>query len=105
MDQELLGDSQLSDQLPPIMANIQNIAEQNKHDEVFLLSVLRNLEAIHRHIRTNLFEQSLPTTRNDLYNLVREIEEQGGWPYIERMKLQELIQNMDRDFSVDRSDT
>lgn len=105
MDQELLDDSQLGNQLSPIMADIQNIAEENKQDEVFLLSILRSLEEVHRHIRTNLFEQSLPTTRNDLYNLVRDIEEQGGWPYIERMKLQELIQNMDRDFLIDRSET
>ncbi len=104
MDQELSEGSKLYDQLTPIMVDIQDIAEQNKQDEVFLLSVLRNLEAVHRHIRTNLFEQSLPTTRNALYNLVKDIEEQGGWPYIERMKLQQLIQNMDRDFLVDGSE-
>ncbi len=104
MDQELSEGSELYDQLTPIMVNIHDIAEQNKQDEVFLLSVLRSLEAVHRHIRTNLFEQSLPTTRNALYNLVKDIEEQGGWPYIERMKLQQLIQNMDRDFLIDGSE-
>lgn len=105
MEPELLDDSKFCDKLPPLMADIQNIAEQNRQDEVFLLSILRSLEEVHRHIRTNLFEQSLPTTRNDLYSLVRDIEEQGGWPYIERMKLKELVQNMDRDFLVDRSET
>lgn len=105
MDHELLDDSKLENQLPSIIANIQSIAERNSHDEVLLLSILRSLEEIHRHIRTNLFEQSLPKTRHDLYNLVKDIEEQGGWPYIERMKLKELMQNMDRDILVDRSET
>ena len=105
MDQELLDNSNLRNQLPPIVANIQNIAEQNSDDEVLLLSILRSLEEVHRHIRTNLFEQSLPTTRHDLYNLVRDIEEQGGWPYIERMKLKELMQNIDKDPLVEGSET
>jgi len=104
MDQELLDDSNLRNQLPPIVANIQNLAEQNSHDEVLLLSILRSLEAVHRHIRTNLFEQSLPKTRHDLYNLVRDIEEQGGWPYIERMKLKELMQNIDKDLLAEGSE-
>jgi hypothetical protein len=41
-----------------------------------------------------LFEPSLPDTRNALYQLVRDIEESGGWPYIERMKLQAVLQHL-----------
>ncbi len=73
---------------------IWELAAKNQHDTLFLLSLLRSLEAIHRAIRTEMFESSLPETRNNLYQLVRDIEDKGGWPYIERMKLRELLRNM-----------
>ncbi|GAB4545381.1 MAG: hypothetical protein Tsb0014_39590 [Pleurocapsa sp.] len=73
------------------------LAQQHREDTLFLLSLLRNLEKIHRQIRTEMFELSLPKTRNDLYQLVKDIEESGGWPYIERMKLRELLKNIDLD--------
>jgi hypothetical protein len=41
-----------------------------------------------------MFEPSLPNTRKDLYGLLRDIEETGGWPYIERMKLQMLMEKL-----------
>lgn len=85
-----------SDSLLEKTANdIWTLAEEHRHDTLFLLSLLRNLEKIHRQIRTEIFELSLPETRNALYQLVRDIEEQGGWPYIERMKLRELLNNME----------
>ena len=80
--------------LETITTKIFNLAQQNQDDLLFLLSLLRDLEEIHRQIRTQMFETSLPKTRNDLYNLVKDIEEQGGWPYIERMKLQTLLKNI-----------
>lgn len=67
------------------------LAEKHQNDSLFLLSLLRDLEAIHRQIRVEFFEAALPQTRNDLYQFVRNIEEKGGWPYIERMKLKELL--------------
>ncbi len=73
------------------------LAEKHQHDTLFLLSLLRSLEAIHRGIRTEMFESSLPETRNNLYQLVKDIEEKGGWPYIERMKLRELLRNIELD--------
>jgi hypothetical protein len=73
------------------------LAKQHRQDTLFLLSLLRNLEEVHRQIRTEMFELSLPKTRNDLYQLVKDIEESGGWPYIERMKLRELLKNIELD--------
>ena len=75
------------------------LAEKHQNDSRFLLSLLRSLEQIHRQIRVNYFETALPQTRNDLYRFVRDIEEKGGWPYIERMRLRELMQNMEHDTS------
>jgi hypothetical protein len=69
-------------------------AQQSEGNNIALLSLLRVLEALHRKVREELFEPSLPQTRNDLYHLVREIEECGGWPYIERLKLQTLIESL-----------
>lgn len=74
--------------------NLYNLAEEHRDDSLFLLSLLRDLEKIHRQIRINLFEEGLPQTRNDLYQLVKDIEEKGGWPYIERMRLIDLLKKM-----------
>ncbi len=76
-------------------SKIWHLAKQHSQDTLFLLSLLRNLEAIHRQIRTEMFEPSLPTTRNDLYQLVKDIEEKGGWPYIERMRLRDILKNLE----------
>ena len=86
-------DSLLADVAKDLFA----LAEKNQHDNLFLLSLLRSLEQIHRQIRVNYFDSALPQTRNDLYQFVRDIEEQGGWPYIERMRLKELLQNLEND--------
>ncbi len=81
--------------LQEVFSKTLSIAENKRHDTLFLLYILRNLELIHRQIRTEMFEPSLPETRNDLYQLVKDIDEKGGWPYIERMKLQDLLKYLE----------
>ncbi|MGV2828419.1 hypothetical protein [Myxosarcina sp. GI1(2024)] len=96
MNQNQTTNVSSSDSLLQKTANdIWNLAAEHRQDTLFLLSLLRNLEKIHRQIRTEFFELSLPETRNALYQLVKDIEEQGGWPYIERMKLRDLLQNIE----------
>lgn len=76
------------------------LAKQHQQDGLLLLSLLRDLEQIHRRIRVDYFESALPQTRNDLYQFVRDIEDKGGWPYIERMRLRDLLKNLElRDVS------
>ena len=82
-------------QLKTIIQDIKVIADKNSDDPLQLLALLRQLEQIHRQIRTEMFETSLPETRNDLYQFVKDIEEKGGWPYIERMKLEQLLKNLE----------
>jgi hypothetical protein len=65
-----------------------------------LLSLLRTLESLHRQIRDNLFQAALPDNRQKLYALLREIEENGGWPYIERMKLRQLLTNLEAEIDA-----
>lgn len=71
------------------------LAEKNQNESLTLLSMLRDLEEIHRQIRVRYFESALPQTRNDLYQFVKDIEEKGGWPYIERMRLRDLLKNLE----------
>jgi hemerythrin-like domain-containing protein len=80
--------------------DIYVLAEEHHDDRLFLLSLLRDLEQIHRQVRVRYFQAALPETRNDLYRFVKDIEEQGGWPYIERMRLKDLLQNMNRNDSM-----
>lgn len=80
--------------------DIYVLAEKHSDDSLFLLSLLRDLEQIHRQVRVRYFQAALPETRHDLYRFVKDIEEQGGWPYIERMKLKDLLQNMKRNDSI-----
>lgn len=77
--------------LQEITTVIQDLAQQQQGNCQGLLLLLRTIEYLHRDIREQLFEPSLPNTRKDVYNLLRDIEESGGWPYIERMRLKDLM--------------
>ena len=81
----------LQDSIDKITTSIWGIAENCQGDSQELLFLLRQLEQAHRKIRTELFEASLPDNRQALYHLLKEIEDKGGWPYIERMRLRELL--------------
>jgi len=84
-----------------IKAVIWEIAKEYEGDSLALLALLRVLEKLHWQIREELFHPALPDTRRDLYQLLRDIEENGGWPYIERMKLRSLLIHLE--FSEDNS--
>ncbi|EFA73186.1 hypothetical protein B7O87_02820 [Cylindrospermopsis raciborskii CENA303] len=58
------------------------------------LNLLRQLEYLHKEIRDGVFQDSLPENRQELYNLLKDIESTGGWPYIERMRLQWFLINL-----------
>ncbi len=103
MNHKLVNMDNLDVNLQKIGHELWVIAEKNQEDSLSLLSVLRTLEEIHRKIRTEMFEPSLPKTRNDLYQLVRDIEEKGGWPYIQRMKLKSLLQHLETEIPPDNS--
>ncbi len=79
--------------LEAVGTDIQALAQSYQGDSLALLAVLRRLEALHREIREGVFQQSLPDSRHGFHDLLKDIESQGGWPYIERMKLQSLLEN------------
>ena len=84
----------LSQKLQEITCAIADVVEFCQGDTIALLSLLRKLEILHREICDGAFQESLPDNRHALYALLREIESEGGWPYIERMKLQDLLANL-----------
>ncbi|MDJ0713309.1 MAG: hypothetical protein QNJ54_03695 [Prochloraceae cyanobacterium] len=86
-----LKSRQLESQLEEISSTIWNLAKKHEGDSRALLSLLRSLELLHRTIREEMFQESLPDTRNSLYHFLKEIDETGGWPYIQRMRLQDFL--------------
>lgn len=89
-----LKDTQLKSQLEAIGTEIGDLAQKYQGNCSALLSLLRSLEYLHRTIREDFFEESLPNTRHALYDLLKQVDETGGWPYIERMKLQDFMLNL-----------
>jgi hypothetical protein len=81
----------LESELKTIVERVDTVAQKCGDDSDRLLALLRTLEGLHRRICAEQFEPSLPNTRKDLYALLRDMEEQGGWPYIKRGKLQTFI--------------
>ena len=81
-------------QLDRIVDEIHEIADRDRADPLALLGLLRTLEQLHREIQQGYFQSALPNSRQALYALLRDIEENGGWPYIQRWKLQELFANL-----------
>jgi hypothetical protein len=80
---------------------ITQLAEQSKADELQILGLLRLLERSHQTIREQYFQPLLPCDRHRLYKLLREIESQGGWPYIPRIRLKELLDEVEKNGSLE----
>lgn len=87
-------DEARSQDLDQVAHVVRAIAKDSKDDGIALLALLRLLEALHREIRESLFQESLPSNRQALYALLKDIEATGGWPYIHRMRLQEFLRNL-----------
>ncbi|MBW4665466.1 MAG: hypothetical protein KME01_14935 [Chroococcus sp. CMT-3BRIN-NPC107] len=91
----------IGSKLAAISIDIQALAQSCQGDSLALLALLRCLEALHREIREGVFQESLPNNRHGFHTLLKDIESEGGWPYIERMRLQSLLDNW---FVEDRSE-
>jgi hypothetical protein len=88
-----LNEEELRSKLEAIADRVLATAEQYVGKPNELLALLRTLESLHRKVREEVFELSLPDNRKALYQFLRDIEEKGGWPYIERMKIQQICRN------------
>ncbi len=81
----------LKPDLDALSQQVMTIAQKADGDSLALLALLRVLEQLHREICEGAFQTSLPNTRQALYALLRDIENEGGWPHIPRMKLQAFL--------------
>lgn len=82
-------------ELEGIAHGVRELANSCQGNSLALLALLRILEQLHREIRDGIFQTSLPDNRQQLYALLKDIEEAGGWPYIDRMKLRSLLVNLE----------
>ncbi|MBW4557724.1 MAG: hypothetical protein KME59_17670 [Trichormus sp. ATA11-4-KO1] len=102
----------LADQLQTIAIAVHDVAKVCQGDAIAILGLLRHLEQLHRDIRDSIFQESLPDNRQKLYSLLKDIESEGGWPYIERMRLQaflatlppEAMEDMENNYEQKNSD-
>ncbi|MEH2249153.1 hypothetical protein [Nostoc sp.] len=93
-DHKNIESEKLSCKLQTIATVVYDAVQGSEDDTVALLALLRQLEQLHREIRDGVFQQSLPVNRRQLYSLLKDIESEGGWPYIERMRLQAFLANL-----------
>lgn len=94
MNRGMVESRQLSAELQAIATAVCTLAQSCQGDSLALLALLRCLEELHRELRDGLFQAALPDNRQALYKLLKDIETEGGWPYIERMKLQSFLANL-----------
>ena len=85
-----------ADDLNELAQTVQSAAQQREGNCLALLDLLRQLERLHYDIRDTLFRDALPDNRQRLYRLLRDIEQEGGWPYIQRMQLLSLLENLEK---------
>ena len=90
-DMEKLNWEKFNHKWEKVASKIRKLAKENQGDIEAILSLLRLLENLHKEIRDGVFQECLPENRQALYNLLRDIENAGGWPYIYRGSLQSLL--------------
>ena len=78
-------------QLDEQLAALEGLALQLQDQPLALLDLLRRLERLHRSIQDGPFRNSLPEGRNQLFQLLSEMEQSGGWPYIPRLQLRTFL--------------
>lgn len=96
-DAEKMVSGQLHSELEAIATLVKATAAKSEGDGLALLRLLRLLESLHHDIRDDLFQETLPRNRQSLYALLKDMEAEGGWPYISRMKLRSLLQYLFND--------
>ncbi|NEQ77745.1 MAG: hypothetical protein F6K24_07830 [Okeania sp. SIO2D1] len=85
--------TQLHNDLQSLTHSLRALAKNHHDDPMAMLAILRTLEGLHQELREGLFQQVLPDNRQALYNLLKDIEAKGGWPYIPRLRLRYILEN------------
>ncbi|MEN9230053.1 MAG: hypothetical protein Q6L68_04040 [Thermostichus sp. DG02_5_bins_236] len=90
-----ISEENLPPDLRQIMLAIKQAAQVRAGACVDLLMLLRLLEEMHRLILDGTFRESLPNTRQALYRVLQDLEEAGDWPYLPRLHIQALMQQLE----------
>jgi hypothetical protein len=83
--------------LQALLADVDAIAADLEGQSAPLLTLLRQIEALHRRIQDGPFRNSLPADRHQFFTLLQAMETSGGWPYIPRLQLRTFLDMLDRD--------
>ncbi|MGB3769196.1 MAG: hypothetical protein WA947_21780 [Phormidesmis sp.] len=92
-----VSSSDLPEDLQQLTQRVRVAAEVRTGNCIALLELLRLLESLHFEIRDTMFRDALPDNRQRLYRLLKDIEQEGGWPYIKRMQLLALLEHLDEE--------
>ena len=92
-----VSSSNLPKDLQQLTQQVRDTSKVRDGDCIALLELLRLLESLHFEIRDTLFREALPDNRQRLYRLLKDIEQEGGWPYIRRMHLLALLEHLDEE--------
>jgi hypothetical protein len=77
--------------LQALLADVDAIAADLEGQSAPLLTLLRQIEALHRRIQDGPFRTSLPADRHQFFTLLQAMETSGGWPYIPRLQLRTFL--------------
>jgi len=83
--------------LQALLADVDAIAADLEGESAPLLTLLRQIEALHRRIQDGPFRTSLPADRHQFFTLLQAMETSGGWPYIPRLQLRTFLDMLERD--------
>ena len=86
--------------MAPALAALGELAEELRGNPEALLTLLRELDALHRYVHDGPFSQSIPEKLQKLLTLLKGMEKNGGWPYIPRLQLRTFIDLLGQD-SID----
>ncbi len=90
----------LPPELQALASKVRHLAQEYAGDNLALLALLRLLQSLHKEVREGPFQDSLPGTRQALLALLKDIEAQGGWPYIYRLNLHSLMGQLEEEPGV-----
>jgi hypothetical protein len=77
--------------LSELLKGLSGLAAELDNQPEALLTLLRQLEQLHRTVQDGAFRSSLPADRGQLFELLRAMEQSGGWPYIPRLQLRTFM--------------
>jgi hypothetical protein len=91
------GPSAVAAEMAPFLEGLAEVASAHEGDPLALLTLLRQLEKLHRTIQDGAFRASLPSERSSLFRLLQDMEQSGGWPYIPRLQLRTFLDLLQSD--------